>query len=50
MNYSKKENKDFALKLILMYSQKILELAQDIRADRLENKELLEIIKKLEMK
>jgi len=41
MNYKKEDNQDFALKLILM-------LALQIRGGRIENKQLLEIIKFLE--
>ncbi len=38
---TKKQNQDFALKLLLMW-------AVDVRAERVDNKKLLEIIKLLE--
>lgn len=41
MPYSKKENEDFALKLLLMW-------ALDVKQERVDNKKLLEIIKILE--
>jgi hypothetical protein len=41
MNYSKKDNQDFALKLLLMWALRV-------RGDRVDNKMLLKIIKLLE--
>lgn len=41
MNYSKEENRDFALQLLLKW-------AVEVRADRVSNKILLKIIKLLE--
>ena len=43
MAYSKEQNREFALKLLLMR-------ALEVRGDRVTNKKLLEIIKALEYK
>lgn len=42
MNYKKQENRDFALKLLLLWALKV-------RGDKIENKMLLKIIKLLEL-
>jgi hypothetical protein len=47
MKPTKSDDKDFALKLVLLEIKEWAQCAQDIRADRFTQKQLLELIKSM---